>query len=158
MKKHILTAPLGYFACTALVQLTVFDVSSSDITEKGRISAQQQFEIDDQIESSRALTFGLDRKWEMRKELKNMEYSIKNGLIYRLHAATALGIWYKKLQILASWFSISHQIGELSAGFEIFLTERLPLPRLATQHQRWILGSHNSGHLSSKIFPSNRTK
>jgi len=59
-------------------QLTVFNVSSSDITDQGKISAQQQFEIQDIIESSTALTYGLGRNWEIGLNLVNLDYSVKN--------------------------------------------------------------------------------
>jgi len=59
-------------------QLTVFNVSSSDITDKGKISAQQQFEIDDQIESSTTATYGLGKKWEAGLNLINLDYNVKN--------------------------------------------------------------------------------
>ncbi|TDE15555.1 hypothetical protein [Dyadobacter psychrotolerans] len=61
-----------------LGQLTVFNVSSSDITDVRKISIQQQFEIQDQIESSTTLTYGLGKKWEVGLNLINLDYSAKN--------------------------------------------------------------------------------
>lgn len=58
-------------------QLTVFNVSSSTITDKRKISVQQQFEIQDEIESSTTLTYGIGKKWEVGLNLINLDYSIK---------------------------------------------------------------------------------
>ncbi len=62
-------------------QLTVFNVSSSTITDKSKISVQQQFEIQDQIESSTTLTYGLGKKWEIGLNLVNLNYNIKEKSI-----------------------------------------------------------------------------
>lgn len=61
----------------AVAQLTVFNVSSSSITEKSKISVQQQFEIQDEVESSTTLTYGLGKKWEVGANLLNLDYSMK---------------------------------------------------------------------------------
>jgi len=58
-------------------QLTVFNVSSSDITDAGKVSAQQQFEISDVIESSTTLTYGLGKQWEVGMNVVNLDYNIK---------------------------------------------------------------------------------
>ena len=57
-------------------QLTVFNVSSSTITDKRKISIQQQFEIQDEIESSTTLTYGLGKKWEVGLNLINLDYNV----------------------------------------------------------------------------------
>jgi len=193
-------------------QLTVFNVSSSDITDARRVSAQQQFEINDEIESSTTLTYGLGKNWEVGLNLLNLDYNIhdrslevndtstakpyaplllanaqkvfeinntfgvgigaiagtnlgghhrsfvyytysnllaslgrqeqyqlaagayvsnhkylSDGPVYGFQAAVDAGIFYKKFHLLGDWISGSHQKGKLSLGFEIFLTERLPL-------------------------------
>lgn len=59
----------------ALAQLTVFNVPSSEITDKGRISFQQQFEVSDQIESSTTATYGLGKGWEVGLNVFNLDYS-----------------------------------------------------------------------------------
>jgi hypothetical protein len=63
---------------TSYAQLTVFNVSSSDITEARKISVQQQFEIQDQIESSTTLTYGLGKGWEAGLNLNNLDYGLKS--------------------------------------------------------------------------------
>lgn len=71
----------GFFLSTivyAQAQLTVFNVPSSDPTEKNKISVQQQFEVQDLIESSTAFTYGLGKNWEVGLNLFNLDYSIKN--------------------------------------------------------------------------------
>ena len=82
MKKLSLLIACGFtlFIPTrqVLAQLTVFNVSSSDITDARKISIQQQFEIQDEIESSTTLTYGLGKKWELGLNLINLDYSIKN--------------------------------------------------------------------------------
>ena len=62
----------------SVAQLTVFNVSSSEITDARKISAQQQFEIQEEIESSTTLTYGLGRNWEVGINLINLDYSIKD--------------------------------------------------------------------------------
>lgn len=216
MRKHILIlfAFLAFFPLiNASAQLTVFNVSSSDITDARKLSAQQQFEIQDEIESSTTLTYGLGKKWEVGINLINLDYSVKNkqievndtsitnpfaplilinaqkvfelnstfsvgigtvagtnlirihsnsfvyygysnllisagdqdryqfaagpyisnhkylgdGPVYGLQAAMDTGFWYKKIHLLADWISGSHPKGKFSVGFEVFLSERLPL-------------------------------
>jgi hypothetical protein len=61
----------------ASAQLTVFNVSSSDITDGGKISVQQQFEISEQVESSTTATYGLGRGWEAGLSFINLDYDIK---------------------------------------------------------------------------------
>lgn len=56
-------------------QLTVFNVSSSEISKSGKISVQQQFEIEDMVESSTTLTYGLGRNWEAGVNLINLDYN-----------------------------------------------------------------------------------
>jgi hypothetical protein len=58
----VLFTYVSIIECNA--QLTVFNVSSSDITDARKISVQQQFEADDEIESSTTMTYGLGGKWE----------------------------------------------------------------------------------------------
>ena len=65
-------------AANVYAQLTVFNVSSSEITDARKISIQQQFEIQDEIESSTTLTYGLGRNWEAGFNLINLDYSVKN--------------------------------------------------------------------------------
>ncbi|TLV01440.1 hypothetical protein [Dyadobacter luticola] len=194
-------------------QLTVFNVSSSDITDGRKISAQQQFEITDVVESSTTFTYGLGRNWEIGANVINVDYDYKtrhfetndtttsspfaplllintqkvfelsdllsvgigavaganvaskhasrlvyygyanlaasfgdqeryqlaagpyvgnhrylsDGTIYGFQTGMDLGIWYKKLHLMADWISGYHSKGRLTAGIEIFLTERLPL-------------------------------
>lgn len=62
-------------------QLTVFNVSSSTITDKRKVSVQQQFEIQDEIESSTTVTYGLGKKWEMGLNLINLDYNMKERSI-----------------------------------------------------------------------------
>lgn len=64
-------------ACTGIAnaQLTVFNVPSSEVTDRGRISFQQQFEISGQIESSTTATYGLGKGWEAGLNLFNLDYS-----------------------------------------------------------------------------------
>jgi hypothetical protein len=62
----------------ARAQLTVFNVSSSEITDYKRISAQQQFEIQDQVESSTTITYGLGKGWEIGANLINIDYGLKS--------------------------------------------------------------------------------
>jgi hypothetical protein len=198
---------------SAFAQLTVFNVSSSDITDGRKISVQQQFEIADAIESSTTLTYGLGRGWEIGANLVNVDYDYKtrhfetndtstsmpfaplvlvnaqkvfdlndvlsagigavagtnvaghhasrfvyygyanlaagfgeekryqiaagpyisnhrylsDGPIYGFQTGMDLGIWNKRLHILADWISGSHSKGRLTAGIGIFLAERLPL-------------------------------
>ena len=196
----------------SFAQLTVFNVSSSEITDSRKISAQQQFEIQDEVESSTTLTYGLGKNWEVGLNLLNLDYSIKDkefdtndssilkpyapfflvnaqkafelnnifsigigavagsnlsshrrsfvyygyshllasvgpqqqyqlaagpyisthkylsdGPVYGVQAAFDAGIFYKKFHLLGDWISGSHSKGKLSLGFEIFLTQRLPL-------------------------------
>jgi hypothetical protein len=61
----------------ASAQLTVFNVSSSTITDKKKVSVQQQFEYQDEIESSTTLTYGLGKNWEVGLNLLNLDYSVK---------------------------------------------------------------------------------
>jgi len=77
-------------ASHAHAQLTVFNVSSSDITDKGKISVQQQFEISDEVESSTTATFGLGRKWEAGLNLINLDYSVKNRQLEINDTTTAI--------------------------------------------------------------------
>lgn len=58
-------------------QLTVFNVPSSEITDRGRFSIQQQFEISEQAESSTTATYGLGKGWEVGLNLLNLNYSFK---------------------------------------------------------------------------------
>jgi hypothetical protein len=69
-----------YIACTGLAnaQLTVFNVPSSEITDKGRISLQQQFEVDRQLESSTTATYGLGKGWEIGLNLLNLDYDLSS--------------------------------------------------------------------------------
>jgi hypothetical protein len=62
----------------AQAQLTVFNVSSSEITDPGKISAQQQFEIGDQVESSTTATYGLGKGWEIGANLINLDYGLES--------------------------------------------------------------------------------
>lgn len=62
----------------ARAQLTVFNVSSSEITDYHKISAQQQFEIQDQVESSTTVTYGLGKGWELGANLVNIDYGLKS--------------------------------------------------------------------------------
>ncbi|MEO6287622.1 MAG: hypothetical protein ABIN80_16450 [Dyadobacter sp.] len=62
----------------SVAQLTVFNVSSSDITDFRKVSVQQQFEVDDQIESSTTFTYGLGRNWEIGMNLINLNFSLKD--------------------------------------------------------------------------------
>lgn len=60
---------------TAIAQLTVFNVPSSEITDRAKISFQQQFEISEQIESTTTATYGLGKGWEAGLNLLNLDYS-----------------------------------------------------------------------------------
>lgn len=60
----------------AKAQLTVFNVPSSEITDHGRLSFQQQFEISDQIESSTTATYGLGKGWEVGLNVLNLDYGL----------------------------------------------------------------------------------
>ncbi|WP_221392651.1 hypothetical protein [Dyadobacter sp. NIV53] len=62
----------------AFSQLTFFNVSASDITDARKISVQQQFEIQDEVESSTTVTYGLGKKWEAGLNLINLDYGIKS--------------------------------------------------------------------------------
>ncbi|OJV19218.1 MAG: hypothetical protein BGO21_21225 [Dyadobacter sp. 50-39] len=62
----------------AAAQLTVFNVPSSEITDRGRISFQQQFEIGDQVESSTTATYGLGKNWEIGLNLLNLDYGLSS--------------------------------------------------------------------------------
>lgn len=62
----------GYLASA---QLTVFNVPSSEVTDRGKISFQQQFEISEQIESSTTATYGFGKGWEAGLNLFNLDYS-----------------------------------------------------------------------------------
>ena len=62
----------------AIAQLTVFNVSSSEISKSGKISVQQQFEIEDVVESSTTLTYGLGRNWEAGVNLINLDYNFNS--------------------------------------------------------------------------------
>jgi hypothetical protein len=76
---YLATCVLIIFSRTdAIAQLTVFNVSSSEITDARKISAQQQFEIQDEIESSTTLTYGLGKNWEVGANLINLDYAIKD--------------------------------------------------------------------------------
>jgi hypothetical protein len=66
------------FQNDAFAQLTVFNVSSSEISESGKISVQQQFEIEDVIESSTTVTYGLGRNWEAGVNLINLDYNFSS--------------------------------------------------------------------------------
>jgi hypothetical protein len=59
----------------AHAQLTVFNVPSSEVTDRGKLSFQQQFEISKQIESSTTATYGLGKGWEAGLNLFNLDYS-----------------------------------------------------------------------------------
>lgn len=76
-KYHILLLLLS-LSVNCFAQLTFFNVSSSDITDMRRISVQQQLEIQDQIESSTTLTYGLGKGWEVGLNLINLDYGIKS--------------------------------------------------------------------------------
>jgi hypothetical protein len=70
-------------------QLTVFNVSSSTITDKQKISVQQQFEIQDEIESSTTLTYGLGKNWEVGLNLVNVDYNMKTKSLETNDSTTA---------------------------------------------------------------------
>ncbi|MCE7064938.1 hypothetical protein [Dyadobacter sp. CY326] len=72
----LVTSTLAQF--TASAQLTVFNVSSSEISESRKISVQQQFEIEDVIESSTTLTYGLGRNWEAGINVINLDFNPNN--------------------------------------------------------------------------------
>lgn len=55
-------------------QLTIFNVSSSEITEKNKLSFQQQFEIQDVVNSTTTATFGLGKFWEVGMNVFNINY------------------------------------------------------------------------------------
>ncbi|WP_353719975.1 hypothetical protein [Dyadobacter sp. 676] len=61
----------------ANAQLTVFNVPSSEITDRGRLSFQQQFEISEQVESSTTITYGLGKGWEVGLDVFNLDYNLK---------------------------------------------------------------------------------
>jgi hypothetical protein len=67
-----------YLCCNGFVhaQLTVFNVPSSEITDRNQVSFQQQFEISDQIESSTTATYGLGRGWEVGLNFLNLDYGL----------------------------------------------------------------------------------
>ena len=61
-------------ATSAFAQLTIFNVSSSEITEKNKLSFQQQFEIQDVINSTTTATYGLGKFWEVGINVFNINY------------------------------------------------------------------------------------
>ena len=212
--RYLLVCPLLFHPFNDVFgQLTFFNVSSSDITEARKISAQQQFEIHDEIESSTTVTYGLGKGWEVGLNLINLDYGLQSkhfekndtstvipyaplllanaqkafklndtfsigvgavagknltrnhhsqlvyytytnliatlgnqdqyqivagsyygnhrylsdGPSYGFQTGIDAGLWYKKLHFLADWISGSNGKGRLTAGFEVFLTQRLPL-------------------------------
>jgi hypothetical protein len=112
----------------AQAQLTVFNVSSSEITDQGKISAQQQFEIGDQVESSTTASFGPDHRYQIAAGpyLGSHGY-LSDGAVMGFQTGIDAGIWYEKLHFLADWVSGSHSKGRLTVGFGVFLSDRLPL-------------------------------
>lgn len=78
LSRTCFAALISLFAySSSFAQLTIFNVSSSDIAEVSQISVQQQFEINDQIESSTTLTYGLGKGWEAGLNLLNVDYNYK---------------------------------------------------------------------------------
>ena len=77
-------------ASNALAQLTIFNVSSSDITDTRKISVQQQFEIQDEIESSTTVTYGLGKKWEAGLNLINLDYGVESRHIEKNDTSTVI--------------------------------------------------------------------
>ncbi|QRR02184.1 hypothetical protein [Dyadobacter sandarakinus] len=55
-------------------QLTIFNVSSSEITEKNGLSFQQQFEVQDVVVSTTTMTYGLGKDWEAGVNVFNIDY------------------------------------------------------------------------------------
>jgi len=75
MRIFLLSAVFLFFISnTVQAQLTVFNVSSSQITSQGKVSVQQQLEVSDQIESSTTATYGLGKGWEIGANLVNLDY------------------------------------------------------------------------------------
>lgn len=72
-----IVALAGILLCgnAAKAQLTVFNVPSSEVTDRSKISFQQQFEISDEVESSTTATYGLGKGWEVGLNLFNLDYS-----------------------------------------------------------------------------------
>lgn len=101
-------------------QLTVFNVSSSEITDYRKISAQQQFEIQEQVESSTTVTYGLGKGWEIGANLMNIDYGLKsrhfesNDTTTSIPYAPLLLINGQKVFELNSLFSIG--IGTVAGG------------------------------------------
>jgi hypothetical protein len=214
LSRIYLAALFSVASCKAgYAQLTIFNVSASDISEARKVGVQQQFEIEDQIESSTTINYGLGKGWEVGLNLINVDYNYKtrhfesndtttatpyaplllgnvqkifqltdhfstslgavagtnmkathgrrfvyygyanllaevgdrdqyqfvagpylsnhrylsNGPVYGVQSGVDLGFWYKKVHLLADWISGSHDKGRLTAGIEIFLSERIPL-------------------------------
>jgi hypothetical protein len=65
---------LVFSATDSFAQLTIFNVSSSEITEKNKLSFQQQFEIQDVINSTTTATYGLGKFWEVGVNVFNVNY------------------------------------------------------------------------------------
>jgi hypothetical protein len=58
----------------AFAQLTIFNVSSSEITDKNGLSFQQQFEVQDMVISTTTMTYGLGKDWEAGVNIFNIDY------------------------------------------------------------------------------------
>lgn len=68
----LLLASLPFLSAKA--QETYFNVPESDITEKHKIIAQQQFTVQDFYRSSTTVNYGLGRDWEIGVNLYNLDY------------------------------------------------------------------------------------
>ncbi|KAA6440621.1 hypothetical protein FEM33_08560 [Dyadobacter flavalbus] len=76
MKKtvYLLALSFCFSISAAYAQLTIFNVSSSEITDKHKASVQQQFEFQDIINSTTTVTYGLGKFWEAGFNVVNVDY------------------------------------------------------------------------------------
>lgn len=76
MKKNVYLLVLTFCLSlsTVYAQLTIFNVSSSEITDKHKASVQQQLEFQDVINSTTTVTYGLGKFWEAGFNVVNVDY------------------------------------------------------------------------------------
>ncbi|WP_080237387.1 hypothetical protein [Spirosoma rigui] len=73
---YVLTALLG--SCLTVYQVqaqqTYFNVPSSDIVEKHKVSVQQQVSFGESFRSGTTVNYGLGREWEIGLNVYNLDY------------------------------------------------------------------------------------